>query len=134
MYHIKFISCKCVMCGVYSSIGLLGWDWMEIWNMNGCTTKCIQNVHKLSIIDLLTYHELFSLLPKAAKRQWLLDYFHMNTSRGMSITNYSICGQSVCKLGWINTLGLSQSYYYKVFSLFKSGVRKANIEVCLSNN
>lgn len=120
----------------YSLLGSLAWDWMKIWNMDGCSSKCIQSVHKLGIYDILTYHDIFAQLPKSVKGQWLLDFFRMNTSRvshdlenSTCTTNYIVCGKSVCFEVWMSILGVSQSYYYKSYSLFKSGVLKAHTEV-----
>ena len=101
---------------------------MKIWTMDGCSYNCVQLVHKLSIPDILTYHNLFSLQPQSLKKQWLLDYFQMNT-QSSSETNHSVCGQPVCYQVWLSILGISQSYYYKVRSLFKSGIVKRNTQV-----
>lgn len=92
--------------------------------MDGCKKNCAQLVHKLSVIDILKFHEMYTT---SVKKQWLLDYFAMNSS-GPEIF-YSICGKSVCFEVWLSVLGISQSYYYKVKSLFKDGVVKLNSEV-----
>ena len=99
-----------------------------ILKMDGCGSRCAQQIHSLKIQDIISYHSLFHDLPTHGKKQWLLDYFKMNTpSSGETI--YLVCGQPVCFPIWVNTLGLSRSYYYKIYSLFKSGIIRGNSEV-----
>ena len=57
-----------------------------MWKMNGCSENCMKNVHQLSIVDIITYHNLFALLPR---NSWILDYFKMNSSSDLE-TTYSI--------------------------------------------
>ena len=104
--------------------------------MNGCSVNCVQLVHKLAVVDILIYHELFSQLPKSSKKQWVLDYLKMNTPTGSSNeeTRFNICGQTVCNQVWLGILGLSQSYYYKVRALFRNGVVNVTMEVSLVIN
>jgi hypothetical protein len=54
------------------------------------------------------------ILTFISKDQWLLNYFHIDTSG--SGTSYSICGKPVCFEVWLSTLGLCQLYFYKVKS------------------
>lgn len=114
---------------LYQSIGpsFYGWDWLVVWKMDGCKNNCVQLVHKLSIVDILTYHHQFSELPKNSKKQWILDFLKMNTSSDE--TAYSICGKQVCFQVWLTILGLSQSYFYKVRSLFRCGIVNAHLKV-----
>lgn len=101
--------------------------------MDGCNDSCVQRLHNISIPDIISYHNLFTELPRYGKKQWLLDYFKMNTSvNGETI--YSICGHPVCFQVWLNTLGLSQSYFYKIRSMFKSGILQGNSEVKVNNS
>lgn len=115
------------MPGIFLDNSFYGWDWMNVWRMDGCNKSCVQVVHQLSISDVLKFHDIYTNTPKSMKKQWLLNYFHINTSG--SETSYSICGKSVCFEVWLSTLGICQSYYYKVRAMFTSGVVKLN-KVC----
>ena len=92
-------------------------------NMNGCGERCAATKHFLSPTDILRYHEHFSGLPQMAKKQWILDYFIMTSSGEAEHfdTPLLICGKSVCQPLWLSTLGISQSHFYSVRTLFLQG-------------
>lgn len=92
-------------------------------NMNGCGEKCAVAKHYLSPTDILRYHGHFTGLSSVAKKQWLLDYFIMTSSGEAEhmATPLLICGKSVCLPLWLATLGISQSHYFRVRSLFLQG-------------
>ena len=99
------------------------WDFLEVANMNGCGERCAVTKHFLYPTDILRYHEHFTSLPQMTRKQWLLDYFIMTSSgepEGLD-TPLLICGKSVCLPLWLNTLGISQSYFYSVRTLFLQG-------------
>lgn len=89
--------------------------------VNGCAESCATSKHNLTHIDLLRYHSHYSTLPSAAaKKQWLLDYFIMNSSPTSEVS-YFICGKSVCQTLWIAALGISSAHFYRVRSMFRQG-------------
>ena len=94
--------------------------------MNGCGEKCATRTHNLSPIDTLRYHEHFDSLSQMAKKQWLLDYFIMTSSSKEEQIDMPllICGKEVCLPLWLATLGISQSYYYSVRTLFLRGHKR----------
>lgn len=98
-----------------------------MWKTNGCRNNCAQLVHQLSVADIIKYHDIYIQIPRSVKKQWLLNFFHFNTS-GLE-TSYSVGGKPVCFEVWLSTTGICQSYYYKVKSIFKSGVVKLSSHV-----
>lgn len=95
----------------------------SVMTVNGCGESCASKIHNLSPVDVLRYHDHFDSLSQLAKKQWMLDYFIM-TSSGEGEQReipFLICGKAVCLQLWIATLGISQSYYYSVRTLFLRG-------------
>ena len=91
--------------------------------MNGCGAACATTKHMLSPVDILRYNGHFSELSSISKKQWLLDYFIMNSStEGDELeTPYLICGKPVCLSLWVATLNISLSHFYHMRSLFRQG-------------
>jgi hypothetical protein len=87
--------------------------------LNGCADNCGETVHHLQAVNVLSYHYYFTKLPKSAKRQWILDYFHTHSSNNE--TTYIISGKTVCQKVWIATLGISSTSFYSIRKLFTSG-------------
>lgn len=92
-------------------------------HVNGCGEDCAVTKHHLDIADTLRYHEHFDSHTQTAKKQWVLDYLVMNSSgEGEQHTiHFLVCGKPVCLTVWLATLGVSQSYFYGVRSLFLRG-------------
>ena len=101
-------------------------DFLEVLHMNGCGEQCASTKHHLSPTDALRYHEHFDSLSQMAKKQWLLDYFIMTSSgKGKELDiPHLVCGKEVCLPLWLATLGISQSYYYSVRTLFLRGHKR----------
>ena len=102
------------------------WDLIAVINMHGCSIKCATTTHHLLPTDVLRYHEHFAALSQVAKKQWLLDYFIMNSSvqSKQAELAYMICGKSVCFKLWVATLDISNSYFYSVKRLFLNGHKR----------
>ncbi len=102
------------------------WDFLEVMQMNSCGENCAIQKHHLSPTDILKYHEHFDSLSQMAKKQWLLDYLIMNSSgEGEQLDiPLLICGKGVCLTLWLATLGISQSYFYGVRTLFLRGHKR----------
>lgn len=43
--------------GIFLDNSFYGWDWMNVWRMDGCNKSCVQVVHQLSISDVLKFHD-----------------------------------------------------------------------------
>ena len=65
-------------------------------------------------------------LVTSGEKQWLLDYFIMNSSAQskQAELTYMICGKSVCFKLWVATLDISNSYFYSVKRLFLNGHKR----------
>ena len=102
------------------------WNFLTVLCLDGCSAQCATAAHHLLPTDILRYHEHFTGLSPFAKKQWLLDYFVMNSSgTGEQLEiPYYICGKRVCFQLWIKTLGISQSHFYNVRSLFLKGHKR----------
>ena len=102
-----------------SHVDYVQWDVFDVMKLNGCAEKCGEAIHHLLPVNILSYHYYFTTLPKSAKRQWLLDYFHTHSSN--LETTYIISGKTVCQKVWIATLGISPTSFYSIRKLFISG-------------
>lgn len=96
------------------------WNFLEVARMSGCGECCATTRHHLDPLDILRYHNHFASLSTITKKQWVLDYFIMNSSCE-SETPYFICGKVVCLSLWVATLDISLSYFYNVRSLYQQG-------------
>ena len=116
---VFFILTDCIQSGG------LSWDFLTTLKINGCQEQCATEQHHLHPIDILSYHNHFTQLPRPARRQWVLDYLNTHsshdTSSGEPVTIYLIGGKPVCRPLWIATLGISNSLYYEVRKLFQNG-------------
>ena len=121
------ITCRCFFFILTDFIqsGGLSWDFLTTLKINGCQEQCATEQHHLHPIDILSYHNHFTPLPRPARRQWVLDYLNTHsshdTSSGEPVTIYLIGGKPVGQPLWIATLGISNSLYYEVRKLFQNG-------------
>ena len=103
------------------------WDFLAVASMTGCCESCCSEKHDLSPMDILQSHEHVSGLSSASKKQWLLDYFWMNSSG--TDTRLLVCGRTVCLPLWLATLDISMSQYYSVRSLFQKGHKSLLVHI-----
>ena len=93
--------------------GGLSWDFLTTLKINSCQEQCATEQHHLHPIDILSYHNHFTQLPRPARCQWVLDYLNTHsshdTSSGEPVTIYLIGGKPVCQPLWIATLDIPTS-------------------------
>ena len=79
-------------------------------------------MHHISESDIWLTYERFTNVSSHHQRQWLLDFFHHNTSRESNDTYFFVCGKNVCLPVWLSVLNLSKTRYYDVRRSFMEGV------------
>lgn len=94
----------------------------KIYSLDGCSTKCAKAVHHLSETDIWMTYQRFTTLSNFQQRQWILNYFHSNSTLEEKETTFMVSGKCVCLAVWLGTLSLSRTRYYEVRKAFCSGV------------
>jgi hypothetical protein len=74
------------------------WNPFVILKMDGCAFQCCINIHQVTVVDLMRYHNYFMEISRNLKYKWLLDYFNTHTSEmangDLDIT-FLVCGKQV---------------------------------------
>lgn len=94
----------------------------KIYSLDGCSTKCAKAVHHLSETDIWMTYQRFTTLSSFQQRQWILNYFHSNSTLEEKETTFMVSGKCVCLAVWLGILSLSRTQYYEVRKAFCSGV------------